>query len=156
MLILARRFLVIAALMFWSGGFVFYASVVVPIGTEVLGGATEQGFITRQVAKRINWAGTAALVIFAWDALSTHDRPWRRILRWASIGVMLSCLTVLLYLHPRMDALMPGTPDLDFVDYERFDNMHQVYLWTITVQWAASVGFMALSLAAWRDRDRKS
>jgi len=33
-ILLARRFLTIAALMFWQGGFTFYAAVVVPIGTD--------------------------------------------------------------------------------------------------------------------------
>ena len=36
------RFLVLAAFAFWVGGFTFYAAVVVPTGTEVLGGAAEQ------------------------------------------------------------------------------------------------------------------
>lgn len=153
MLILVRRFVVVAALMFWSGGFVFYAAVVVPIGTEILGGSTEQGFITRHVAKRINWAGVAALAMFAWDACSA-DRRWRRGFRWASIGVMLACLIVLLWLHPHMEALMPAGKHDGFVDFEHFDDLHRVYLWTITVQWAASVGYMALSIAAWRGQDR--
>ena len=37
MLILLRRFLVLAALFFWQGGFTFYASVVVPVGQQVFG-----------------------------------------------------------------------------------------------------------------------
>ena len=30
-----RRYLVVIALMFWQGGFTFYAAVVVPVGTAV-------------------------------------------------------------------------------------------------------------------------
>ncbi len=33
---LLRRSLVVIALMFWQGGFTFYAAVVVPIGQDVL------------------------------------------------------------------------------------------------------------------------
>src|SRR5579871_1207813 len=71
-LILVRRYLVLTALMFWQGGFTFYAAVVVPIGTAQLGGATEQGFITRHVAWYLNVAGAVALVILAWDAAATR------------------------------------------------------------------------------------
>jgi hypothetical protein len=153
MLVLIRRFLVIAALMFWSGGFVFYAAVVVPIGTDVLRTALDQGFITRQVAKRINWAGIGALAIFAWDAF-TYDVRWRRGLRLAMILIALVCLGMLFWLHPRMAALMPSDFGGVLDDPFRFDRMHQAYLWIITVQWAASVAFMGLSLMAWREEDR--
>jgi hypothetical protein len=138
--------------MFWSGGFVFYAAVVVPIGTEVLGGPTQQGFITRHVAERINWAGAAALIPFAWDAC-TRDRRWRRRLRLLLIGVMFVCLAILLRLHSQMQILMPEDMNSALVDYDRFDTLHRLYLWTITAQWSASVGFMILSIAAWRGQD---
>jgi hypothetical protein len=70
-----RRFLVIAALMFWQGGFTFYAAIVVPIGTEVLGSAAEQALITRRVTWQINMTGAVALAIFAWDTFATrHGR----------------------------------------------------------------------------------
>ena len=32
---LVRRFLVVAALMFWQGGFTFYSAVVVPLGQKL-------------------------------------------------------------------------------------------------------------------------
>ena len=68
MLTLLRRFSVIAALMFWQGGFTFYAAVVVPIGQENLG-HEEQGFITREVTNYLNLAGAAALLLLAWDVV---------------------------------------------------------------------------------------
>ena len=46
---LARRALVTVALAVWWGGLTFYGAVVVPVGTEVLGGAAEQGFVTQRV-----------------------------------------------------------------------------------------------------------
>ena len=46
---LGRRLLLLIGLMFWQGGFLFYAAVVVPVGTRVLGSETEQGFITQSV-----------------------------------------------------------------------------------------------------------
>ena len=55
--ILLRRLLVLAAFAFWQGGFTFYAAVVVPVGTEVLGSSMEQGSITRRVTVYLNMAG---------------------------------------------------------------------------------------------------
>ena len=44
-----RRYLTVIALMFWLGGFTFYASIVVPIGMDAMkGSALRQGFITQQ------------------------------------------------------------------------------------------------------------
>src|SRR5437899_2231150 len=55
-----RRFTVLIALMFWQGGFTFYAAVVVPIGQEELGSHESQGFITRGVTNYQNRAGAIA------------------------------------------------------------------------------------------------
>jgi hypothetical protein len=154
--LLARRFLVLAALMFWQGGFVFYASIVVPIGTEVLGGPTEQGFITRRVTNRLNVAGAMCLVPLAWDALVAADPcVWRRRLRLAVCVGMIAALGVLMWLHPRMDALLRETDyERTVLDRQTFRMMHRGYLWVSTVQWALAVGYGALTLWAWRRADR--
>ena len=73
MLILFRRFLVLVALMFWLGGFTFYASVVVPVGQRELGSHLEQGFITRQVTNYLNLSGAVALVVLAWDVAASRE-----------------------------------------------------------------------------------
>jgi hypothetical protein len=36
-----RRLLLLLALMFWQGGFMFYGAVVVPVGAEALGSHRE-------------------------------------------------------------------------------------------------------------------
>ena len=63
-----RRFLVLAALGYWQGGFTFYSAVVVRVGEEVLGSSREQGFVTRRVTNYLNAAGLVALPLCAWDA----------------------------------------------------------------------------------------
>src|SRR6059058_825237 len=92
LMLLLRRFLVIVALMFWQGGFLFYASVVVPVGTEVFGrhypaphgenvsAKRQQGRITRTVAFWINLSGAAALLPLAWDLFAGGETRRRR--RW--------------------------------------------------------------------------
>src|SRR5262249_17618726 len=69
----ARRFLVLAGLMLWQGGFTFYAAVVVPIGMDELGSHTAQGVITRRVAPVINLAGLAALALLVWGMPRQRD-----------------------------------------------------------------------------------
>ena len=57
---LLRRFLVVQALLFWQGGFLFYAAVVVPTGTDVLG-SIGQGRVTRHVTDWMNVIGAVAV-----------------------------------------------------------------------------------------------
>jgi hypothetical protein len=151
---LLRRFLVVAALMFWQGGFTFYASVVVPIGAEVLGSDADQGFITRRVTNWLNIAGVAALAIVAWDiAASGKDVRWRWWLRWTAWLMAVVTLLVLLDLHQRLDSLIDAD---EFRNHHReeFRGHHRVYLWTSTVQWGAMVVWLFLSLVAWRAEDK--
>src|SRR5262245_9782885 len=100
-----RRFLVLAALMFWQGGFVFYAGVVVPIGTEVLGSAQEQGRITRRVAVWLNWTGAVALIPLGWDAwVDRRNRIGRRG-RIATWVILAAGQLVLFCLYPTLDSM---------------------------------------------------
>ncbi len=145
-----RRFLVLAALMFWQGGFTFYAAIVVPTGTEVLGSAAEQALITRRVTGSINVSGAVALAVFAWDAAATRRGRWGRLLAWL---VMAAALAVLVVLRGRLDALF--LPDeLRVLDRPTFRFWHRTYLWVSTVQWGAAILFALLTLAAWRGDDR--
>src|SRR5258707_15304973 len=54
-IVLARRGLALAAFAVWLGGLTFYALVVVPVGTQVLGGPVAQGFVTQAVTVRLNF-----------------------------------------------------------------------------------------------------
>src|ERR1700719_990965 len=54
-----RRFIVIAAIAWWLGGFTFYSGVAIPMGVQVLGGHRTVGVITESVT---NWREVAELV----------------------------------------------------------------------------------------------
>src|SRR5437667_11660411 len=100
MMTLLRRLAGLFALMFWQGGFTFYASVVVPVGQSVLQSHLEQGFITRQVTNYLNLAGAVCLVCLAWDlAASTEPSTWRRRARWAAWLGMAFALVILVWFH---------------------------------------------------------
>ena len=152
-MMMVRRFLVLAALMFWQGGFTFYGAVVVPIGSEILGSHQEQGWITRSVTNYLNLAGIVALGVSAWDIAATNDSvAWRRRLRWVLWTVLLLTLGLLAWLHLRLDELL----DLDLlriIDRPHFRNLHNWYLHVSTVQWSGSLVLIATTLFAWRSED---
>ena len=74
---LVRRFLVLVAVMFWQGGFTFYAGVVVHVRNQGTRLSRGQRLGTQPVTNYLNLAGLVALVFWAWDirsadGLSTH------------------------------------------------------------------------------------
>jgi hypothetical protein len=151
---LVRRFLVLAALCFWQGGFTFYSGVVIPLGIRVLGGHRSQARLTAPVARALNVAGAVALPLLAWDSLRGRDpaarrRLWRGLLCLA----MLAGLAVLLWLHPRLDAQFDAAAQT-VADEPAFRSGHRLYLWVSAAQWACALAYLALTLAAWRAEDR--
>jgi hypothetical protein len=124
------RFVNLAALAFWMGGFTFYALIVIPIGNRILGG-NEQGLVTQQVTQWMNLLGVASLGILLARARTSR-------LLAGSWLFMAGSLAVLYWLHPLLDALIDGS--LRAVsDEARFYRWHQAYLAAVTVQWLAAV-----------------
>jgi hypothetical protein len=137
---------------FWVGGFLFYTSIVVPIGTDQLG-RVGQGFITREVTRAINVSAAVALTLLLAETWLTADPGVRR--RWARRGLWLGmalCQAALFYLHPMLD----GYLDVETASIRQrptFYQLHRVYLWTHTAQFALAVIELGLMLAAWRAAD---
>jgi hypothetical protein len=148
---LLRRFLLLAAFAFWQGGFTFYAAVVVPTGTEVLGSSAEQAKITRRVAAEINLTGAIALAIFAMDIVF---EPRLRRSRASAMVCALILLVVLMVLRDHLDAMFHGE-DAYLDNRAGFRPWHRTYLWLSTAQWAACVVFLVLTLMAWRAGDTR-
>jgi hypothetical protein len=150
---LVRRFIVLAALMFWQGGFLFYSAVVIHIGQQVLDVASDQGFITRQVTDYLNLSGAICLVLLAWDIAAGGDasrlRQWGR---WSLMLVMAATLGLLAYLHVRLDAHLDPAERL-VLHHKEFYPLHRMYLWTQTVQWSAAMLYLALMVWAWWAED---
>jgi len=145
-----RRFLVLAALVFWQGGFLFYAAVVVPVGRHELG--SDQSRVTRLVTVYLNLAGAVSLLPFAWDTWTT---PSRRGGRWTCWLGMAAALPVLVWLYDRIDAVIdPGTASIQ--DHGVFYPSHRWYLWISTAQWAFAMFFMLLSVVAWNSADQRT
>jgi hypothetical protein len=153
-MVLFRRLLLLWLLMFWLGGFTFYAAVVVPVGTEVLGSAFEQGWITRRVTNWLNVAGAVALASWAWD-LAAEPAPtrMRQRLRWLLWLLLVLALAVLVALHPWMDALLDAGAWND--NHDTFRTVHRVYLWLSSAQWAVAIVLSIATLRTWRAADRQ-
>ena len=164
MILLLRRILVLLALFFWQGGFVFYASVVIPVGTEVFqqhyrsdnrapSERRQQGRITRTVASWLNISGVIALLPMGWDAFNSSDpsrqRKRCRKLLWTATAAILA---LLIWMYFRLDAAFDrGT--LALLDESGFLRQHRIYLWLASVQWGACVLYLLLTVAAWRAED---
>jgi len=135
-----RRFLVIAAVAFWLGGFTFYASVAIPVGMKILGSHLRQGFITQQVTQWLNLTALFALAILAWNALAVWgqtNKPLRFTLA-GSLILMIAIQLELFGLHPCLDRLL-DTQSRQIINDERFDALHRIYLVSSTVQWCSGV-----------------
>ncbi len=151
---LVRRVCVLAVMLFWTGGFTFYAAVVVHVGQDVLGSHRLQGFVTRRVTNFLNLAGAIALPVLAWDAAYSRDRSARRRrLRWSAWAGMGLTLGVLVWMHPRMDGFLEPAA-FRILDRGSFAGWHRWYLHVSTIQWVCALAYGLLALTAWRAEDR--
>jgi hypothetical protein len=155
-MILVRRLLTVAALAVWQGGFIFYTAIVVPIGTEFLGSATRQGFITRQVTDTLNACGAFALSLMALELVASRDPRRGRFAARIGLFVLIALASIALFgLHRHLEALL-DVPNEDVLDRHAFRPLHRAYLWVSSSQWACSAVYLGLTLAAWRSEDRRS
>ena len=147
------NFFALATFAVWFGGFTFYVSIVVPIGTDILGSARAQGEITQQVTHWLNLFSAMALAAMMLDGFAWPKDGWRWI-RFASILAMALCLLVLIWLHPQLDDLIDGTRrKIRVTDREAFYATHRLYLWASTLQWAAGwVWLLAFVVPSNQDR----
>jgi hypothetical protein len=145
---LFRRFLVAQALMLWQGGFLFYAAVVVPTGTNVLG-SFDQGRVTRHVTDAMNVIGAVTVLVLTWDQWTSPGPRWLRWSRWAIWTALLGGLVALAVMHPRIEGYVDFGAEGRVTDYPTFYLWHRLYLYVATVQWVASLGYVVLMLHAW-------
>ena len=123
------RFVVFAILAVWLGGLTFYAVIVVPIGTELLG-STEQGFVTQQVTRQLNLIGVLVLIVLG--AVTLHHR--KNIPLVAAWCVLLAVQIGLFIDHAHLSRLMDTSHRTLLVS--NFYDEHRIYLWLTAIQWA--------------------
>jgi hypothetical protein len=151
---LCRRFILLVAIAFWQGGFMFYGGVVVPVGGKLLGSEVDQGFITQTVTNYLNLAGGLCLLV--WGGTLWFDT--RHVPKWRWVCSVLWCslvlgLAVLVALHVRMDRLL-DVNTRSILDEQQFRLLHRAYLVTSTAQWLGSLAVLGLMLKLWQTADR--
>jgi hypothetical protein len=151
-MLLIRRFLVVFALMFWMGGFMFYGAVVVPTNRIELKDMPQRGTITQKVTEWMNFAGTLALLVLFVDAYASASG--RQLGRWISWTGMMIPHLFLIWLHNELTKQM-AVPGFHLSDMKGFLIWHRVYLITNTVQWFSGMVFLALTLRQWRRDDQR-
>lgn len=150
MLVRVRRFLVFQAFLWWQGGFVFYAAVVVPMGTDV-NGAFVQGLVTQRVTDWLAVVGLGWHLLFAWDLLAERDpNRLRSRLRFGGWMVSFVLLAALALVHLKLDRLL----DAEDRDDDAFRIWHGVYLWGVTAQWLLGLAQVWMTLGVWVRRSR--
>jgi hypothetical protein len=145
-----RRFLLLAALAFWQGGFTFYATIVVPMGEQVLGSSIDQGFVTQRVANYLNLAGAVVLPLLFWDVAAMKTKSRLRAASWLAMAVSLGLLAGM---HVYLDQFLEAESK-NVLDHDRFYFAHEVYLTVCAVQWASGLVFLFTSLRVWRAEDQ--
>jgi hypothetical protein len=150
-----RRLLVIIAFAFWVGGFFFYAGVVVPTGSAVLGSHTTQGFVTQRVTHWMNVTSAPALLIFLWNILAAARSPARWPLRglvWTWL-LMLGLQIALLLLHPVLDRMLVPAEER-IINHPRFYRLHGLYLDLASVQHFAAIAYLWCAMILWHRADQ--
>jgi hypothetical protein len=147
------RFVVLAVLAVWLGGFTFYAAFVIKIAQRILRSHLRVGFITQEVTRVMNLWGVAVLMLLAIDSVIVWRRShratrWLAALTWIC---MAGGLTALVALHPSLDRMMD--PVAKQVTDDGFYNLHRVYLIVATAIWGLGLAHLLLVLGRWRAED---
>jgi hypothetical protein len=138
------RFLWLVGFSLWMGGFVFYASFVVPILRRELG---ESAIITRHVAPIFNGVGVLVLTFWLIELLLDRRRSstWWRAIALLLLNVV--SLGALFWAYRWVDS---GSQD---PEDPAFWFSHRVYLWLSTFQFLLSVASLVITLRRWREAD---
>lgn len=150
-MLITRRFLLLLALMFWQGGFMFYGAVTVPIVRAQLGPGPSRSMITQQVTQWMNLIGTLAILAMFADlwASPVERKRWRWV---AWLAMALPQPAVILF-HRQLSHQMAAS-GFQSSDMTGFLVWHRLYLSMNAIQWLGGLAFALLSIRAWRDADR--
>jgi hypothetical protein len=149
---ITRRFVLLFALMFWQGGFMFYGAVTVPIMRARLGVGPDRSLITQEVTQWMNLAGTLAILAMFADlwASPLEGKRWR----WIAWLAMALPQPIVIFLHRELSRQMAAA-GFQSSGLSGFLMWHRAYLSCNAIQWLGGMAFAVLSIRAWRDEDRK-
>lgn len=133
--------------MLWWGGFTFYAAFVIPTGQKVLGNHVMMGFITEQVAPKINIAALAACLLCFINEWLLSGKNFRSIpsFVWICLSLMLALIIASFTLYPFMQALLNYQTHTE-IDHAQFYFLHRIYLLLATTLWVNGIIYIGLTL----------
>jgi hypothetical protein len=148
---LLPRIAAVLTMAFWWGGLTFYALIVVPIGVDVLGGATEQGFITRQVSDYINLAGAGTLLVLLWNASASWRKTgWQiKSILATTWLIMAGAQLALFVVHARLNAML-DLQNQAVAEPSSFHPLHEFYLTVTGIEWFAGLTHLVTMLVDWQ------
>ena len=114
----------------WWGGLCFYAVVVIPIATEIVG-SVEQGFISQRVTQWHNALSGLFLLCLFTEAFRTRSTAL-----WAFAAALSFIDIGLVVWHSRLTGMM------DFQHWtvsSDFYTEHAVYLWITAAEWVLGI-----------------
>lgn len=134
---------------FWQGGFMFYGAIVVPVGAQVLGSDSMQGFVTRSVTNYLNVAGVLTLVVWGCEMSLAGDESKMRIrVRCLLLLLMAFLLALLGWLHTELDKYL-DLEQQQVLEHTNFTRLHSWYLIISTLLWILSLVFTGFTMSAW-------
>ncbi len=147
------RFLLLLTFALFWGGLTFYTACVVRIAHDVLDDPMVGGLITQRVTEWLQILGGVTATLMVWNAayVTRKSRRWGAAL--AVCTLVLGCALVgLVVVHGQLDAVI----DVDvaaITDRDAFAAGHRRYNQLTTIEWLASLTYLAITLAAWRHID---
>lgn len=152
MIVFLRILLVFVVALFW-GGLTFYTGFVVRISHALLDNPMDGGLITQQVTVVLQWLAAISVVLMAINGFvirRRHSMLGTALLVCTSI---LACSVVgLFFVHQYLDSVI-DVAAREITDYEAFDARHRYYNQFTTIEWLATVVYLALNVVAWKTID---
>ncbi|HTB05433.1 MAG TPA: hypothetical protein VK806_00680 [Bacteroidia bacterium] len=139
--------LAVFSFILWWGGFTFYAAFVISTGQKVLGDHVMMGFITEQVASKINYAALIACLLSflnEWVRGGMKARLMRSFVV-ICLSVMLGLVIALFILYPFLQDLLDHQAHKE-VDHDKFYLLHRIYLIISSALWVNGIVFIILSV----------
>ena len=149
----ACRFLMLVTFALFWGGLTFYTGFVVDISHDVLGDPMVGGLITQRATRLLQTLGGITLVLMLCNAgdVARTSKGWAAVLGGCTI--LLGCAIVgLVIVHGHLDAVIDADR-AEITDRDAFRVGHRRYNQLTTVEWLASLSYLAITVCAWRHVD---
>jgi hypothetical protein len=151
---LLRRFVVVAALGLWLGGFTVYTAFVIRIGHRQIPGG-RFGFVTGEVTSVLDILGAIAAGV----AILNLVLGWRHLgrgVRWTALATTVAlsgALAADVLTHAQLNRVLDYQTHA-ISDFGRFETLHERYELFATIAWGAGLLHLLSLLAGWRAVDR--